>query len=166
MKKIIAKIKSYFIKNKEDPIIEIIYSKQYKLKEWSEVKYALKNDSGFDLRVILDIDKLVVYNGYPVLLNTGIKMKIPKGYEVVIRPRSGMSKNGLLAAFGTIDQDYRGEIKVVMYNMTAGPLFINNGDRIAQAVLQKKYHANIKTVNEFSDETVRSDSGFGSTGLN
>jgi dUTP pyrophosphatase len=102
------------------------------------------------------------------LVPTGIFIEIPLGYEVQIRPRSGMAiKYGItcLNTPGTIDADYRGEIKVILINLSAEEQVIHHGDRIAQMVAQKIEIANWKEVDEL-EATARNAGGFGHTGKN
>jgi dUTP pyrophosphatase len=94
-------------------------------------------------------------------------MAIEDGFELQIRPRSGLAyKNGItvLNSPGTIDSDYRGEIKVLLINHSEDDFNIKSGDRIAQAVVQKVYQASFEIVEEL-DQTVRGSGGFGSTGI-
>lgn len=105
--------------------------------------------------------------GSITLIKTNIAMAIPEGYELQIRSRSGLAlKNGVfvLNAPGTIDSDYRGEIGVIMCNLSSQVYQVNRGDRIAQGVLAKHEIADIKVVDDIGD-TDRSSNGFGSTGL-
>ena len=98
---------------------------------------------------------------------TGLFLEIPVGYEVQIRPRSGLAfKNGItvLNAPGTIDSDYRGEIKAILINHSDVPFVINDGDRIAQMVVAKHETAVFETASSLSD-TQRGQGGFGSTGV-
>lgn len=102
------------------------------------------------------------------LVPTGIKIELPHGYEAQIRPRSGLSiKNGisLINCVGTIDEDYRGEVKVGLVNVSNEPYTIKRGERIAQMVIMPVTRAEITVVSELS-ETKRGDGGFGSTGKN
>jgi dUTP pyrophosphatase len=102
-----------------------------------------------------------------LLIPTGIFMEIPDGYEVQIRPRSGLAfKNGItcLNTPGTIDSDYRGELKVLLINLSNEVQVINNGDRIAQLIVAKVEKATLESVNELG-ETVRAAGGFGHTGV-
>lgn len=102
-----------------------------------------------------------------VTLPTGICIELPKGYEAQIRPRSGLaSKNGitLLNSPGTIDWDYRGEIKVILVNLSTDEFTINKGDRVAQMVINKIVTPIIEIVEDVS-ETKRGANGFGSTGV-
>lgn len=108
----------------------------------------------------------MIYPGQRVLIPTGLAFEIPFGYEVQIRPRSGLSfKTSLLVcnAPGTIDCDYRGEIKIILGNFGNEDVVINHGDRVAQMVIAPVLQAQIQEVSQLSD-TVRGDGGFGSTG--
>lgn len=150
------------------PKLEIMYLSNYKLEEWGELKYQYNTDSGFDLRAAIHYQQLLrpSFIGYNLVVSSGIKFKIPKGYEVVIRPRSGLAAKGIVSAYGTIDESYRGEVKIILFNLLRHGFIINPGDRIAQAILQKKIQANLISVKAFSDETDRNENGFGSTGNN
>jgi dUTP pyrophosphatase len=102
-----------------------------------------------------------------ILIKTGIHVEIPDGYEIQIRPRSGLAlKHGItvLNTPATIDADYRGEIGVILINLSPYYFTIKKGDRIAQFVLQKVEKANFNVVKELSD-TVRGQDGFNSTGI-
>lgn len=101
------------------------------------------------------------------LIKTGLFLEIPVGFEAQVRPRSGLAaKNGIttLNSPGTIDADYRGEIGVILVNLSHQDFVINNGDRIAQLVIAKHERADWQEVSQLS-ETGRGESGFGSTGL-
>ncbi|WP_392419864.1 dUTP diphosphatase [Capnocytophaga canis] len=101
-----------------------------------------------------------------VIVKTGLFLELPKGYEAQIRPRSGLAaKHGItvLNAPGTIDSDYRGEIGVILVNLSNEPFVIQNGERIAQMVFAKYEKATLTEVQELS-ETIRGTGGFGSTG--
>lgn len=118
-----------------------------------------------DLRAWLDQD-LVLQPMERTLVPTGIFVEIPEGHEIQVRPRSGLAiKQGLtcLNTPGTIDADYRGEIKVILINLSAEPQTIRSGDRIAQMVLQKVEKINWQPVEAIA-ETVRGEGGFGHTG--
>ena len=100
------------------------------------------------------------------LITTGLSVAIPDNTEIQIRPRSGLAaKNNIsvLNTPGTIDSDYRGEIKVILYNHGSKDFIVNNGDRIAQMVLVPIIKANLEEV-ENLPETIRGEGGFGSTG--
>lgn len=127
--------------------------------------YATEGSSGMDLRAWLDQD-LVLQPMERTLVPTGIFVEIPEGHEIQVRPRSGLAiKQGLtcLNTPGTIDADYRGEIKVILINLSAEPQTIRSGDRIAQMVLQKVEKINWQPVEAIA-ETVRGEGGFGHTG--
>lgn len=103
----------------------------------------------------------------PTLVSTGIAVAIPNGFEMQLRCRSGLSTKGIMLAngIGTIDSDYRGEIKVILTNITSMPFTINKGDRIAQANVSPVIKAIFEEVEELSS-TERNTGGFGSTGKN
>jgi len=127
--------------------------------------YATSGSSGMDIRANIDIPQTL----QPLeraLIPTGIFIEIPQGYEVQIRPRSGLAiKQGItcLNTPGTIDADYRGEIKVILINLSNEEQVIHNGDRIAQMVVQKVELAVWKPVEEL-EVTERNAGGFGHTG--
>lgn len=128
--------------------------------------YAKAGDAGFDLRAAIDAP-VQLGPGERMIVPTGLKMAIPGGYEVQVRPRSGLvAKEGLtvLNTPGTIDSGYRGEVGVIAYNASDEPVIINRGDRIAQAVMAPVIEAQIYFV-EALDETERGAHGFGSTGV-
>ena len=139
-------------------------------------KYAHKGDAGFDLRANVEEIKndnylfnaikfnattIILNPGGRVLIPTGLYMAIPEGYELQIRPRSGLAlKYGITVVNtpGTIDSTYRGNIGVILKNDGTEPFIIEQGDRIAQGVLNKVEEANLIEVDSL-DETDRSDSG-------
>lgn len=128
--------------------------------------YSTPGSSGFDLRACID-KPIILKKQTWQLISTGYKMAIPLGFEIQIRPRSGLSlKKGLVVknSPGTIDSDYRGEINVILYNESDEDYIIEPGERIAQAVLCPVYHAKFNLVKEL-DETYRGSGGFGSTGI-
>jgi len=125
--------------------------------------YQTKEAAGFDLHSIEDT---VINPGERKLIGTGLAFEIEFGYEVQIRPRSGLAyKHGItvLNTPGTIDSDYRGEIKVLLINHSDEPFEIKEGERIAQAVIAPVVQAEILEVEELG-ETERGSGGFGSTG--
>lgn len=129
-------------------------------------KYQTENSAGVDIRASLDED-LVLKAGEFKLVSTGIYLEIPSSYEVQIRARSGLSIKhgiGLVNGIGTIDSDYRGEIKVPLINFSKEDFTIENGMRIAQMVLSKYEKIEFEEVDELSDSE-RQDGGFGSTGV-
>ncbi len=127
--------------------------------------YATDGSSGLDLRASLD-SEIILAPLERCLVPTGLFLEIPNGFEAQVRPRSGLAiKQGLtcLNTPGTIDADYRGEIKVILVNLSAETQHIRHGDRIAQMVFQKVEKVNWMEVMEIS-ETARSAGGFGHTG--
>jgi dUTP pyrophosphatase len=125
--------------------------------------YQTKEAAGFDLHSIEDV---IINPGERKLIGTGLAFEIEKGYEIQIRPRSGLAyKHGItvLNTPGTIDSDYRGEIKVLLINHAKEAFEIKKGDRIAQAVVAPVIQAEIIEVEKLSD-TERGSGGFGSTG--
>lgn len=129
-------------------------------------KYETDGSSGMDLRANLDED-LVLKPLDRVLVPTGLYFEFEKGYEAQVRARSGLALKkglGLPNGIGTIDSDYRGELKVILINMSRDDVVIEDGDRIAQVVFMKIEIPNIVEVEKISD-TERSDGGFGHTGL-
>ncbi|MFG1498948.1 dUTP diphosphatase [Halobacteriovorax sp. XZX-3] len=130
-------------------------------------QYETTGAAGADLRAHLENkDSLVIAPGARVLVPTGLSFEIPHGYEVQIRPRSGLSfKTDLLVVNspGTIDCDYRGEVKIILGNFGKEDFIIKHGERIAQMVMAPVWQARISAVDELSD-TERGAGGFGSTG--
>ncbi len=127
--------------------------------------YATSGSSGVDIRAHLE-QSIVIKPSERMLIPTGIFVEIPVGYEIQIRPRSGLAiKQGItcLNTPGTIDADYRGEIKVILINLSTEAQTIQPGDRIAQMVLQKVEQLQWQAV-ETLDNTERGAGGFGSTG--
>jgi len=128
--------------------------------------YETKSSAGMDLKANLD-DIIVLKPLERIIVKTGLFMALPQGYEAQVRPRSGLAiKKGVtvLNAPGTIDADYRGEIGVILINLSNEDFIINDGDRIAQMVIAKYKQANWIEV-ETLDETTRGKGGFGSTGV-
>jgi dUTP pyrophosphatase len=128
--------------------------------------YETEHAAGMDLRAHLE-QELSLYPGERVLVETGIAIALPQGYEAQVRPRSGLAlKHGvsLLNSPGTIDADYRGEIKVVLINHGSEVFKVSNGDRIAQLVVAPVSRVEWKETTELN-RTVRADGGFGHTGI-
>jgi dUTP pyrophosphatase len=126
--------------------------------------YATSGAAGMD---ICAAESLNLRVGKRHAVATGFAFAIPDGYEVQVRPRSGLAlKNGItcLNTPGTIDSDYRGEVKVILANLGEDDFMINKGDRIAQIVVAPVTHGNLIEVEDL-DETVRGTGGFGSTGV-
>lgn len=130
-------------------------------------EYATTGASGLDIRASIT-EPVTLQPLERSLIATGLFLEIPFGYEVQIRPRSGLAvKQGItcLNTPGTIDSDYRGEIKVILINLSNEPQTIQPADRIAQMVLQKVEQANLVVVDAIG-VTVRNEGGFGHTGKN
>ena len=129
-------------------------------------EYATAGAAGMDIRANIE-NEIVLQPLERILVPTGIFIAIPDGYEAQIRPRSGLAvKQGItcLNTPGTIDSDYRGEVKVILINLSNTPQSINNGDRIAQIVFNKIEQARFFLVKQL-DDTNRGAGGFGHTGL-
>ncbi|MBK7181508.1 MAG: dUTP diphosphatase [Bacteroidetes bacterium] len=127
--------------------------------------YATQAAAGMDLRANLDAP-IVLKSLERTLVPTGLFMELPVGFEAQVRPRSGLAfKNGLtvLNSPGTIDADYRGEVKVILVNLSNEAFTINDGERVAQLVIAKHEQAEWIEVEQL-EETARGDGGFGSTG--
>lgn len=134
--------------------------------------YATKEAAGADIRASLPLEErskgMLIEPGQRVLIPTGLSFEIPAGFEVQVRPRSGLSlKTNLLVVNspGTIDSDYRGEVKIIMGNFGKEAFVVDHGERLAQIVLAPVIQANFTVVTE--DEisaTERGSGGFGSTG--
>lgn len=130
--------------------------------------YETVNSAGMDLRAYLPDGQIVIKPMQRVLVSTGLFMEIPVGYEGQVRPRSGLAiKSGItvLNSPGTIDADYRGEIKVILINLSDTDFVINSGDRIAQLIIAKCEQMEVVEVESLS-ETERGAGGFGHTGKN
>jgi dUTP pyrophosphatase len=130
-------------------------------------EYATPGASGMDLRAFID-HPLTLQPMERSLVPTGLYIEIPEGYEAQVRPRSGLAiRQGItcLNTPGTIDADYRGEIKVILINLSGENQVIMNGDRIAQMVIQKVEKGQWVTVDTIT-ETQRNEGGFGHTGKN
>ena len=128
--------------------------------------YSTNGSAGMDVRANLD-ESVELGPLQRVLIPTGLYMSIPRGYECQVRPRSGLaSKHGITVANapGTIDSDYRGEVKVILVNVSSQPFVVNDGERIAQLVFAKHEQVEWDKV-ESLDETERGSGGFGHTGL-
>ncbi len=127
--------------------------------------YATPNSAGVDLRAAIN-DSMIIKSMQRELIPTGLSIALPAGYEGQVRPRSGFAvKQGVtvINSPGTIDADYRGEIKVCLINLGQGILTISRGDRIAQLIISQVFSVSFNKVLELS-ETERGEGGFGSTG--
>jgi len=129
-------------------------------------QYATSQSAGMDLRANLN-EPVILRPMERRLIPTGLYIALPEGYEAQVRPRSGLAlKHGLtvLNAPGTIDADYRGEVGVVLINLSQEDFVINDGERIAQMVIARHEQAKFTIVEEL-DETERSTGGYGHTGV-
>jgi dUTP pyrophosphatase len=128
--------------------------------------YATDGAAGMDIRANVDA-AIILQPLERLLIPTGLFIELPEGYEAQIRPRSGMAiKQGItcLNSPGTVDSDYRGELKVILINLSNTPQIINNGDRIAQMVIAKTAKAELLLVQQLND-TARGEGGFGHSGI-
>ncbi len=141
-------------------IVRIVNKSHHPLPE-----YATALSAGMDLRANIDAP-IVLHPMERSIVPTGIYIALPDGFEAQIRPRSGLAlKHGItvLNSPGTIDADYRGEVKVILVNLSNEPFTINNGERICQMVIAKYQQIRWNEV-EILDETERGAGGFGHTG--
>jgi len=128
--------------------------------------YETEGSAGMDIRAYID-EPIVLEPGKRALIPTGLYMEIPSGFEVQIRARSGLAVKygiGLTNGIGTIDSDYRGEVKVALINWGEEDFIVNNGDRVAQMVVCRYEKVELELANELS-ETERGAGGFGHTGV-
>ncbi|MBC2855890.1 MAG: dUTP diphosphatase [Cetobacterium sp.] len=128
-------------------------------------EYMTEGAAGMDVKAFIS-EPIVLKSLERVLVPTGIKMEIPMGYEVQVRPRSGLAiKHGisLVNTPGTIDSDYRGEVKIILINLSNEEYTVQPDERIGQFVLQKVYRMELEEV-ETLEDSQRSSGGFGSTG--
>ena len=129
-------------------------------------RYMTPQASGMDLCAAIKINR-EIHVGSIMVIPTGIAIALPPGFEAQIRPRSGLAFKhgiGIINAPGTIDADYRGEIKIALINLGERPYTIRRGDRIAQMVIQKVYQMQWQIVDDL-EETDRNEGGFGHTGV-
>jgi len=141
--------------------VKIINKSQHELPNYETIASA-----GMDIRANLT-EKIVLNSLERTIVKTGLFIELPIGFEAQVRPRSGLAaKKGItiLNSPGTIDADYRGEIGVILVNLSNEPFVIENGERIAQLIIAKHERADWIEVQELS-ETSRGEGGFGSTGV-
>ena len=127
--------------------------------------YKTEGSSGMDLMAFTD-NPIKIPSNSSAIIPTGISLAIPNDVEIQIRPRSGLaakSKIGVLNSPGTIDSDYRGELKIILFNHGNEEFIVNNNDRIAQMVLNPIIKMELEETNKLPD-SIRGDGGFGSTG--
>lgn len=130
-------------------------------------EYKTSGAAGADVCAFLS-EPVVIKSGEFAMIPTGLSFAIPEGYEIQVRPRSGLAaKNGVtvLNTPGTIDSDYRGEVKVILINHGKDAFTVNNGDRIAQLIVAPVTQGVFEKTDEL-DSTERGEGGFGSTGVN
>ena len=129
--------------------------------------YKTNGSSGMDLMAYIK-KNIVIHPGDIAMIPTGIAIAIPKNYEIQIRPRSGLAINNGISVLntpGTVDSDYRGELKIILINLSKKPFIVKSGDRIAQMVLCPIVKGKFKQV-KILPKTIRGKGGFGSTGKN
>ena len=127
--------------------------------------YKTSGSSGMDLVAYIK-NKIIINPGKSAMIPTGIAVAIPKNYEIQIRPRSGLAANKSISVLntpGTIDSDYRGEIKIILINLSKKLFIVKSGDRIAQMILCPVAKGKLKEVTKLP-RTIRGKEGFGSTG--
>jgi len=142
-------------------------------------RYQNKGDAGFDFHAVIDehnstgkkVDFITLFPKEQIIIDTGLSCSFHEGYEMQIRPRSGIArKKGITITNspGTIDSHFKDSIEIILYNSGNEPFIIKNGDRIAQGVMNKLPLFEIKEIKEFSEEDKKNDrgGGFGSTGKN
>ena len=143
-----------------DVVIKIINTSGNNLPE-----YATDGSAGMDIRASLQTS-VTLQPLERAMIPTGLYLEIPRGYEAQMRPRSGLAINQGITCLnspGTIDSDYRGELKVILINLSSLEQIINNGDRIAQIVISKVERALLQPAQQL-EESLRGDGGFGHTG--
>ena len=149
----------------DNPVIEILRLRPAKDSDIPLPRYMTPHSAGMDICAAVEND-LTLEKGGIALLPSGFAITLPPGFEAQIRPRSGLAVNhgiSLVNSPGTIDADYRGEIKLAVINFGQSAYTFHRGDRIAQMVIQRVYQAELRQVRQL-DETSRSNGGFGHTG--
>lgn len=150
----------------ENPVIEFLRLRPETDGDIPLPSYMTPDAAGMDVRAALT-EPLILAPGGITLVPTGFAMALPPGFEAQIRPRSGLAVKhglGIINSPGTIDADYRGEVKIALINLGKEPYTLNRGDRIAQMVIKRCYHAKLVTVERLND-TERNSGGFGHTGV-
>jgi len=148
------------------PIIKILRLRPELDADIPLPKYMTPQAAGMDVCTAAEAD-VTLAKGAITLLPTGFAIALPEGFEAQIRPRSGLAVKhgiGLINSPGTIDPDYRGEVKIAVINLGDQPYTFRRGDRIAQMVVKKVYQVRLEVVEQL-DETRRNAGGFGHTGL-
>ena len=147
------------------PVIKIVRLRPDRDSDIPLPRYMTSQSAGMDLCAAIKED-LILNKGELTLIPTGFAIALPQGFEAQIRPRSGLAIKhgiGLINSPGTIDSDYRGEIKIAVINLGPKPYTFRRADRIAQMIIKKVYFARLDIVEEL-DETKRNIGGFGHTG--
>jgi dUTP pyrophosphatase len=126
---------------------------------------AFKTDSGFDLFTLNDGEDIILFSGETKLFKTNIHINFPKNIAASIRPRSSLNSKGIFLTYGTIDNGYRGDLGIILFNSTNKEYIIESGARIGQLVFEKVINIKLEKVDNFDDETSRNENGFGSTGV-
>ena len=150
----------------QTPLIKFLRLKPESDADIPLPRYMTPKSAGMDICAAIEID-LVLEAGAIALIPTGFAIAVPEGFEAQIRPRSGLAVKhgiGIINSPGTIDSDYRGEVKIAVINLGDKNYSFRRGDRIAQMVVKRVYQAKLKVVEQL-DETVRNTGGFGHTGL-
>ena len=145
--------------------VEIKIKKLENAKDLPLPTYMTEQSAGMDIYAAVESD-IVIMPGERAIIPTGIAIALPPGFEAQIRPRSGLAMKygiGILNSPGTIDADYRGEIKIILINLGDKPFKIKRGDRIAQMVINKIVYGKIHVVDELPSSS-RGEGGFGHTG--
>jgi len=148
------------------PTIKFLYIDPDKNADIPLPRYMTPQSAGMDICAALE-NELELEPGKVTLIPTAFAVAVPKGFEAQIRPRSGLAVKhgiGIINSPGTIDSDYRGEVKIAVINLGEKSYTFHRGDRIAQMIIKRVYQAEIKLVEEL-DETKRNTGGFGHTGL-
>jgi deoxyuridine 5''-triphosphate nucleotidohydrolase (dut) len=137
-------------------------------KEYNDIplpEYATEGSAGMDIRAAVN-EPFIVKMGEVVIVPTNLSVEIPQGYEIQVRPRSGLAAKhgiGILNSPGTVDSDYRGEIKIILINFGKENFTIQKGERIAQLIISRVFRANFNEEN-LLNESKRGTGGFGHTG--
>ena len=147
------------------PLIEFLRLQPEQDSDIPLPQYMTRNAAGMDISAAVT-ESVTLQPGAIALIPTGFAMAIPQGFEAQIRPRSGLAVKhgiGLINSPGTIDADYRGEVKIAVINLGQTPYTIHRGDRIAQMVINRVYRFQAVRVDQLS-KTMRDEGGFGHTG--
>jgi len=150
----------------EAVVVRLRWLDPQKIEDLDLPRYHSALAAGMDVRAAVEQD-VEIDPGRIVLVPTGFAVAIPPGYEMQVRPRSGLAlRHGLtlINSPGTIDSDYRGEVKIALINLGEAPFRVSRGDRIAQLVLAPVIRAELRVVEQL-DATDRADGGFGHTGI-